>query len=174
MVAPHLYFNRISERRESNQFNGSTHEQTHFHQPGAVRSRDLNLSHLGGGARDQRSKWQADGHLSSLLRMARCGRGVRGNGFNQDFLGELSADTQTNIANLANNVGPLRQKANFLLLAKSHLAEPVLDLRRRRKLLDPHGSACTDGAQWADKRLRTIRIRFYPDISVGHCRKKVG
>ena len=86
----------------------------------------------------------------------------------QNFLCELRADAQAHIANLANNVGLLREQPHLLLFAKTHLAEPMCDFRRSRKLLDPHRSARPNMAQRADKRLRTFRIRFYPDRTIVH------
>ena len=78
--------------------------------------------------------------------------------FDKDRFGELRANAQADIANLANHVGLLGQKADLLLLAKTHFPEAVLDFGRGRKLLDAHVRACANVTQRANKRLRTFRI----------------
>jgi hypothetical protein len=74
--------------------------------------------------------------------------------FNEDFFRELSADPEADIADLANDVRLLGEKADFLLFAKTHFAQAMLHFRRSGKLLDADGSAGADAIQWADKRLK--------------------
>ena len=71
---------------------------------------------------------------------------ARVNRLNNDLLGKLRTDPQTYVANLADNIGMLRQKPDLLLFAKPHFAEAMGDFRRRCKLLDSNGSACTNVA----------------------------
>ena len=73
--------------------------------------------------------------------------GARGmNGLDDDFLGELRADAQTDVADLADDIGVLSQKADFLFLAKAHFTEPMGDFRSGCKLLYSNRSTCTNVA----------------------------
>ena len=63
-----------------------------------------------------------------------------------DFLGQLRTDAQPNITNLADDIGVLRQKSDFLFFAEAHFAEPVGDFRSSRELFNSNGSACPNVA----------------------------
>ena len=90
------------------------------------------------------------------------------NGLDQNLFRELRADAQPHIANLANNIRMLSEQSHLLLFAETHLAKPMRDVRRSRKLFDPDRSARPNMAQRTDKRLRTFRIRFYPNRTIAH------
>lgn len=63
---------------------------------------------------------------------------------NDDLFGELDADPQADIANLANDVGVLGEQADFLFFAEAHFPEAVLHFGRGGELFYPDGSACAN------------------------------
>jgi hypothetical protein len=88
----------------------------------------------------------------------------------QNLFGQLRADPQAHIANLANNVRLLGEQPDFLLFAKAHFPETMSDLWGRGKLLDPNRGASPHAAERANEWLRTFRIRFNLDGTVVHLR----
>ena len=78
--------------------------------------------------------------------------------FDENFFGELRANAEADVADLANHISLLGEKADFLFLAKAHLPEAMFDLGRGGKLLDAHVGARANVTQRANKRLRTFRI----------------
>ncbi len=67
--------------------------------------------------------------------------------FDQDELGQLLADGQAGVANLANEIGLAGEQVDDLFFAKADLAQSILDLGRGAQLLDAHGHAGSDAAQ---------------------------
>jgi hypothetical protein len=72
--------------------------------------------------------------------------------FNPDDFGELRADPEAGVANLANDVAVPADQANLLLLAKPKLAQTMIHLGAGGKLLDADGGAGADLAQRTKKR----------------------
>jgi len=50
VIAAHLDFDGVAERREADKFNQRAHQQTHFEQTAAVFGRDIDFGDGGGGA----------------------------------------------------------------------------------------------------------------------------
>jgi len=61
-----------------------------------------------------------------------------GNRFHQDTLSQLGADTQSGIADLADEIGLVAEQGDFLLLAETHFPEAAHDFLGGAKLLDAH------------------------------------
>jgi len=66
------------------------------------------------------------------------------NRLNDDLLGELRANAQANITNLADDVGVLGEKPDFLLLAKAHFTKTMRNFRGGGELFNTDGSSCTN------------------------------
>ena len=62
----------------------------------------------------------------------------------QNLLRQLRADPQPHIAYLADNIGVLGQKTDFLLFAEAHFPKPMGYFRWRIKLLYSYRSACAN------------------------------
>jgi len=69
-----------------------------------------------------------------------------------DGLRQLRADAETDVADLANDVGVLAKKFDPLLLAKPQLAQAMGDLRSSAKLPDPAGRADAHLTERTNKR----------------------
>ena len=75
-------------------------------------------------------------------------RGSRGqNRFDQDHFGELLADRETRIADLADEIGLAGQQLYDVVLTKDEFAQAVLNLRRGAELFDSHGNTGFDSVQ---------------------------
>ena len=74
----------------------------------------------------------------------------RTDGFDEDELSQLLADSQAGIADLANEIGVASEQFDLLLLADTEFAEPRGDIRRGGKLFDADDGAGFYAAQWAN------------------------
>lgn len=59
--------------------------------------------------------------------------------FDQDLFGQLGADPQAGVADLADEAALAAEEFDFLFFAETHFSQAVGDLRRGRKLLDADG-----------------------------------
>ena len=66
------------------------------------------------------------------------------NRFDDNFFRELRADAEAHVANLANDVGLLGEKSDFLFLAKAHFAETMSDFGGGGELFDADGGSCAN------------------------------
>lgn len=66
--------------------------------------------------------------------------------FHEDESGQVFAEGQTPITNLADEVGPAGDQLDDLIFAKTDLAQAVLEFRRRTESLDSHRHASLDAA----------------------------
>lgn len=64
------------------------------------------------------------------LRTLKLNRGAMLKRFNNNLFSKLGADPKANIANLANHIGLLGKKTNFLFFTKAHFTEAVGDFGR--------------------------------------------
>lgn len=64
------------------------------------------------------------------LRTLALNRGAMLKRFNNNLFSKLGANPKANIANLANHIGLLGEKADFLFLTKAHFPEAVGDFGR--------------------------------------------
>jgi hypothetical protein len=55
---------------------------------------------------------------------------LSGQRFDHDFFRQLSADAESRVANLADDMGVLADEPDFLLFAKAHFAQAAGDFRR--------------------------------------------
>jgi hypothetical protein len=67
--------------------------------------------------------------------------------FDEDQLGQLRADRQPRIANLANEICMAGDQPDDLVLTQADFPQAVLDFRSGTKLFDPHRHARLDAAQ---------------------------
>jgi hypothetical protein len=67
-----------------------------------------------------------------------------------DQLGQLLADGEAGIANLADEIGLAGEKPDDLVFAKAEFAQTVLQFRGCTKLLDAHGHARFDTGEGAN------------------------
>ena len=88
--------------------------------------------------------------------------------FHHDFFGKLNADTKANVAHLADYIGLLGQKPNFLLFAKAHFAEAMFKFGWGGELFDTNRGAGAYLTQRADERLRGSRIGSNANGTVIH------
>jgi hypothetical protein len=77
-------------------------------------------------------------------------------GLNHDDAGELFADGESGIADLANETGLAREEADDLVLAEAEFAEAGLHFRRGAKLLYADGYAGLDAAKRTNLALRLL------------------
>lgn len=61
------------------------------------------------------------------LRTLKLNRGAMLERFDNNLFSKLGADAQADVANLANDIGLLGEKANFLFFTKAHFAKAVGD-----------------------------------------------
>src|SRR5436190_15094650 len=78
---------------------------------------------------------------------------LRRNGLNHDIIGQPRTDAEPRVAHQANQVCMAAHQLDFLLLAKSNLAQTIRQLRRCIQPLDAHGSARDHPAERAKLRL---------------------
>jgi hypothetical protein len=74
-------------------------------------------------------------------------RNRRAEGLDEDELGELLADGQSRVADLADEIGLAGEQLDDLVLAQPQLPQAILQFRRSAQLLDAHGDAGLDPAQ---------------------------
>jgi len=151
VVAAYLDFHRIAEWGEADQFNRSPHQQAHFEQATAVFGRHFDFGDGGGGADGQgRQRLTGGGHSSGhQLFVAQR--------LHQDGVSQFYAEAETNVADLADEVGLLAEKFDLLVFAEAHLAEAMGNFGRGGKLFDPAGGTHPQLAEWTDERLFTTR-----------------
>ena len=70
-----------------------------------------------------------------------------GEGFDEDQPGQLLADGEAGVADLADDVIAAGDEADDLVFAKADLAQAVLDIRRGAELFHAHRDAGLDAAQ---------------------------
>ena len=70
-----------------------------------------------------------------------------GHGFHQNQLGQLFADGEAGVANLADEIVSAGDEPDDLVFAEPDFPEAVLNFRRGAKLLDAHRDAGLDAAQ---------------------------
>ena len=73
--------------------------------------------------------------------------------FDQDGLGELLAESETGVTDLADDIELLADDAHLLVFAEAKLAQPIADFGRGGESLDAHGSASIDAVQRAQLSL---------------------
>src|SRR5204862_1537299 len=74
VVAAHFDFHRVAERRESDQFNGSSHQHSHFEEATSVFGRHFDFGDGGGRADRQGSqRLTGNGHNQATVSSARSG-----------------------------------------------------------------------------------------------------
>src|SRR6266568_4833322 len=78
------------------------------------------------------------------------GRG--GESFDEDGFRQFFADAQAGIADLADEAGLAGEQLDFLLLAETHLAQPMRDILRGGKPFDAHHSPFGDMTQGTNFR----------------------
>jgi len=93
------------------------------------------------------------GSLNLLLLTAPHGGG---HGFNHDHAGELFADREAGIADLANETRLAGKEADDLVFAEAEFAQAGLHFRGSAKLFDAHGHASLDAAEWTNLALRLL------------------
>ena len=64
--------------------------------------------------------------------------------FDQDKLSELFADCQPRITDLTNEIGLAGEQFDDVVLAKTELAQAILNFRGRAQLFDADGDASLD------------------------------
>lgn len=67
--------------------------------------------------------------------------------FHQNRLGQLFADGESSVAHLANKISLAGKQLDDVILAKSQLAEPILNFGRRAQLLNPDRYPGLDSVQ---------------------------
>ena len=67
--------------------------------------------------------------------------------FNQNRLGQLFADGESSVAHLADKIGLAGEQLDNVVLAKSQLAESILNFGRRAQLLNPNRYPGLDSVQ---------------------------
>ena len=72
-----------------------------------------------------------------------------------DGFGELGADAEAGVADLADDVGVLHQQADALFFAEAHFAQPSGDLSGAVELFDADRCAGLDRVERAQLGLRT-------------------
>lgn len=95
-------------------------------------------------------RWAADGR-GGLDPDAGCG-------FNHDTGGERRAQTETHIADLADDAVALADHADALVFAEPHLPEPDCQFRLGVQVPDSGSHACANLVERTDGRLRTRMI----------------
>jgi hypothetical protein len=78
-------------------------------------------------------------------------------GFNQNGLGNLLANREAGVADLANEIGLAGEQLNDLILTKAQLSQTILDFRGGAELLDPDGHP---GLDHAERTHLTSGLRF--------------
>ena len=68
-------------------------------------------------------------------------------GFHENQFGELFADGQARVADLANEIVPAGDEPNDLVFAKANFPQAILDFRGRAELLDADRNARLDAVQ---------------------------
>ena len=84
--------------------------------------------------------------------------GSAGNRLNEYGIAELCADTQSRVANQADQVRMAAQKRNLLFFSKTQLAKTIRDFRRRGQALDANRRASNNAAQGADERIAIAHL----------------
>jgi len=84
----------------------------------------------------------------------------RGNEFDEDELGELCADGEAGVANLADEIGLAGEETNHLIFPEAEFAQAILQLRRGAELFNADGDAGAHAAQGTE---------FAPGF-FGHCK----
>ncbi len=80
--------------------------------------------------------------------------------FDQDQLSQLLADGEAGIAKLADEIGLAGEKPDNLVLAKTELAQAVLEVRGGAKLFDAHGHTRFNTGQGANFASGLFHARF--------------
>ena len=88
----------------------------------------------------------------------------RSKGFDHDDFGQLFADGQAGVANLANEVGLAGQQFDDVIFAETQFAQPVLDFRRGAKLFDSHSDSGFDPVQRTN-----FTTSFFPFCRLNYC-----
>ncbi len=133
VVTAHLDFNRIAHGRKADEFDLGADEEAHFHETWAAGGGEFDLGDGGGSAQGDRGQrlWGRGHERSAFL----------GKGFDEDGLGQVLAEGDAGIADLANQAGMTADEADALFLAQSHLAQAPDDVRLRGQLLDANHRA---------------------------------
>ncbi len=79
--------------------------------------------------------------------------GLGGKRFDKNAFSELGAETETGVADQANEVGLACHELDLLIFAKTHFAQPGTNIRRPRKALDSHSGTGNYATKWTDKRM---------------------
>lgn len=81
----------------------------------------------------------------------------RGDGFDEDALGEFVAEREPGVANEADHVDAGGEQSDHLIFAESNLTQPVGDIGIRRELADTH----CDTDFYAVQRTEFAALRFH-------------
>lgn len=131
MIASNFDLDRITKWRKPDQFNQGPHQQPHLHDSGTILWGDTDLGNGGDGTDRQGGQRLSGGTHGSRH------KGFGGDWLDPDRISQLRADSQTDIAHLADDAGLLAKEFDALFLTKTHLPEPAGQFRRCRELLDP-------------------------------------
>jgi hypothetical protein len=116
VVSPDFNFNRIAKGCKANQLNFGPDEQAHFHETRAAGRRNIYLSDSGSGSKWAGGERLCGGHGSSRLHLGR-------RRFDENGVGQLSANAEPRVANLADDAGARTEELNLLLFSETHLTK---------------------------------------------------
>ena len=154
MISAHFDFDRIAERRETDQLHRCADEQAHLEQATAAGGGTLISVTL--------AALPTANEVKGWLGISRCFARRGGFRLNQNFVGQTGADANAHVADLANDGVFAADHFNFLLFAQAHFAQTLGQIIIACQLLDAHRGAVAQMAQRAQIGLRDKLSRRRP------------
>jgi len=147
MITANLDFDRVAQGRKANQLYRCADQKSHFQKASAMFRGDVDFRDGSRATRLKRTqRLSIGGHR--LLRAC-----LGGNRLNENAFGQLCADAEPGIADLANDIGLATHQLYLLFFTEAHFTQAMRNFRGGGKLLDANGRASDHAAERAKERL---------------------